>query len=210
MQQNTPIKTKIFFENALKNTKIPINRQKLLISIANFITSEIKKENTVFLNFICTHNSRRSQFAQIWAHVAIEYYRFQNIASFSGGTCVTAFHRNTVKTLQAVGFHFTVKKFSHTNPVYEILSEVITQPIIGFSKIYDDSFNKKPFIAITTCASAQENCPFIPNTLKQYHLEYVDPKFSDNTSFTAEKYMETNKIIAAEMNFLFNTITKQI
>ncbi|MCF6279038.1 MAG: hypothetical protein L3J14_01690 [Flavobacteriaceae bacterium] len=209
-QETNPIKTKLFFTDASKKVEITEKRKGLLISIAEFIASEIKKSNSVNLNFICTHNSRRSQLAQVWAHYAINCYNLKNIKSFSGGTEATAFHRNTVKTLQEVGFEFKLTKISHTNPVYEISFENMKQPIIGFSKIYDDISIKKPFIAITTCSSANENCPFISDALQRFHLEYEDPKSSDNTGFTSEKYLKTNQIIAAEINFLFQYISKMI
>ncbi len=204
------IKTKLFFIDALKKVTIDDKRKELLVSIAEFIASEIKKLNTVNLNFICTHNSRRSQLSQVWAHYAIEFYKLKGIESFSGGTETTAFHGNTVKTLQEVGFEFKLNEISHTNPVYEITFDGVNQPIIGFSKIYDDNSTKKPFIAITTCSSANENCPFIPEALQRFHVGYIDPKSSDNTVNMSKKYLETNQIIASEMNFLFQHISKII
>ncbi len=208
--ETNPIKTKLFFTDGLKKVTINNKRKELLSSIAEFIALEIKDSNAVNLNFICTHNSRRSQLSQVWAHYAIEYYNLKNIQSFSGGTEATAFHRNTVNTLQEVGFEFRLTEISHTNPVYEISFDGVQQPIIGFSKIYDDSSTKKPFIAITTCSSANENCPFIPEALQRFHIEYEDPKSSDNTNFTSKRYLETNQKIAAEMNFLFQHISKII
>lgn len=204
------IKTKLFFTDALKKVLISKKRKELLVSIAQFIASELKKKNLVHLNFICTHNSRRSQLAQVWAHYAIEFYNLKGIQSFSGGTETTAFHRNTVKTLQEVGFEFRLTKASHTNPMYEISFDGIKQPIIGFSKIYDDNSTKNPYIAVTTCSSANENCPFIPEALQRFHVEYQDPKSSDNTDFTSAEYLKTNKIIATEMNFLFQHISNLI
>lgn len=206
MTLTTTIKTKKFFRKSINTIFIDDARKKNLNEIVNHIVVERKKLNKVKLNFICTHNSRRSQLAQVWAHYAIQYFRLKRIKSYSGGTEVTAMHRNTVKTLQEVGFEFTLIEFSHNNPVYEISAKSLKKPTISFSKLYDDPLNKKPFIAITTCNSADKNCPFIPDALKRIHLPYVDPKFSDNTAEMSIKYLETNKQIAAEMHFIFQQV----
>ena len=199
-----------FFKNAINNISFSKEREHLLLQISNYIAGEINKKNKVNLNFICTHNSRRSQLSQIWASYAIAYFSFKNTASFSGGTAVTAFHRNTVKTLQEVGFHFDLVDFSHQNPKYLITYENCKIPITGFSKIYDDEFNKTPFIAITTCSDAEEKCPFITDAKKRFHLPFVDPKKHDDTEHQSEKYLETNKQIAGEIGFIFTEVSKII
>ena len=65
------------------------------------------------------------------------HYFDLNISSFSGGTEVTAFHRNTVKTLKDVGFSFDVEEFSHQNPVYQVSFSGTKKYILGFSKTFD-------------------------------------------------------------------------
>ena len=155
MSEITTIKTKEFFNNANAKVTIGTNRKELLDRLVDQIVIERRKQHKVRLNFICTHNSRRSQLAQVWAHYAIRYFKLKRIKSYSGGTEVTAMHRNTVKTLQDAGFKFKLLEFSHENPVYEISFKKSKKPIVSFSKLYDDPINKKPFIAITTCSSAE-------------------------------------------------------
>lgn len=207
MTKTATISVNEFFEKSFKKLELSKDRKDLLQSMATAISAEYSKSKFVNLNFICTHNSRRSQMGQVWAHIAAEQFNL-NITSFSGGTEVTAFNRNTVKTLQKVGFSFKVKEFSHENPVYSITHENSNSPIIGFSKIYDDSQNLKPFIAITTCNSADQNCPFIPEATFRFHLPFVDPKYSDNTGEQDEIYLKTNRQIAGEVYFLFKEIKK--
>mgnify|MGYP002629216509 FL=1 len=202
--------TEQFFKDAFTDLKIDANRIKLLQSIALFITNEVKQNKCVNLNYICTHNSRRSQLAQVWSSYAAYYFKFTEIFSFSGGTMATAFYKNTVKTLQEVGFNFQILEFSHQNPVYSIGYKNGINPIIGFSKLYDSEHNKKPFIAITTCSSADENCPFIPDAIERFHLPFNDPKMFDNTLYQSEKYLEANKQIAGEIHFIFNFIKNSI
>ena len=157
------------------------------------------------LNFICTHNSRRSQFGQVWAFFAAEYFKL-NIHAFSGGTEVTAFFKNTVQTLESEGFHFKLVDFSHQNPKYSISFEGTDKTILGFSKLFDDAQNLNPFIAITTCNRADENCPFIPSATHRFHLPFVDPKFSDETEAAHKTYEKTSQQIAGELFYIFTKV----
>lgn len=210
MIETDSINTEHFFNKSIENLKISTSRIKLLESIAHFITSEIKMNQKVNLNFICTHNSRRSQLAQVWSNFATHYYKIKNIESFSGGTAITAFYRNTVRTLQEVGFQIQILEFSHRNPEYLITYKDCSNPIIGFSKLYDNEFNKKPYVTITTCSNANENCPFIPNAIKQFYLPFNDPKKFDNTLYQAEKYLNTNFQVAGEIHYIFKIIKDSI
>lgn len=210
MLQTKSINTKVFFNLAFEKLKIEPNRFQLLNEIALQIVKEYKKTNKVNLNYICTHNSRRSQLSQVWSDYASNYYNLNTVSSFSGGTAVTAFYRNTVKTLQEVGFIFKIEEFFHQNPKYSISYEGCKRSIKGFSKLYDDKENKKPYIAITTCSNADENCPFIPDALYRFHLPFVDPKSSDGAKNQAETYLETNKQIAGEIHTIFKIISDSI
>jgi arsenate reductase len=210
MLRTESINTEHFFKSALENLTIDENRKQLLKSIAIFIAERVTANKKVNLNYICTHNSRRSQLAQVWSSYATNYYKFSDINSFSGGTAATAFYRNTVKTLQEVGFTFQIIEFSHQNPVYAINYKNGINPIVGFSKLYDDEYNKKPFIAITTCSNAAENCPFITDAIERFHLPFNDPKTFDNTLYQSEKYLEINQQIAGEIHFIFKNIKNML
>ncbi len=210
MKETVSINPEQFFTMALADLKIDEARAILLKDIGLFIGKQINENKGLNLNFICTHNSRRSQLAQIWSNYASNYFKFEKIESFSGGTAVTAFFRNTVKTLQEVGFKFQLSEFSHQNPAYLIHYDNCTNPIIGFSKLYDHENNKKPFIAITTCSQADQNCPFIPDAIQRFHLPFTDPKNFDNTLYQSEKYLESNKQIAGEIHYIYKMIENSI
>lgn len=210
MLRTESINTEHFFKSALENLTIDENRKQLLKSIAIYIAKQVTANKKVNINYICTHNSRRSQLAQVWSSYATNYYKFSDINSFSGGTVATAFYRNTVKTLQEVGFTFQIIEFSHQNPVYAINYKNGINPIVGFSKLYDDEYNKKPFIAITTCSNAAENCPFITDAIERFHLPFNDPKTFDNTLYQSEKYLEINQQIAGEIHFIFKNIKNML
>ena len=204
------INTKVFFKESRKEMIITDDRRNLLLKISDAIFDEYLDREKINLNFICTHNSRRSQLAQVWSFYAIEYFNLKNMFVYSGGTEATSFHRNTVKCLQKTGFIFNVVDFSHQNPRYLISFENTKKSILGFSKVYDHPQNSYPFIAITTCNSADQNCPFIPDAIERFHLPYTDPKASDNTDLTEETYLETSKQIAGELFFIFEELQKRL
>jgi arsenate reductase len=207
MLKTSNFATKNFFELAFKKSNISEEREVVLLKIAESIAKEYSINEVVNLNFICTHNSRRSQLGQVWGFYAAQYFNV-NINSFSGGTEVTAFYRNTVKTLQKAGFLFHLVDFSHQNPKYQISFEGAKKTIFGFSKLYDNSENRNPSLAITTCNSADKNCPFIPTATHRFHLPFVDPKHSDGTDKQEETYLKTNKQIAGEIYFIFSQVKK--
>ncbi len=204
------INTKVFFENAKNSLRLTEEREDLLLEIADTISDEYFDREKVNLNFICTHNSRRSQFAQVWTYFAVNYFELSNFFAFSGGTEVTAFHRNTVRALQHTGFEFNVEDFSHQNPKYLVSFRGSKEPLRAFSKTFENPINEFPYIAITTCDNADENCPFIPDATHRFHLPYLDPKSSDKTDTTKETYIATSKQIAGEIYYIFEEIKRQI
>jgi arsenate reductase len=209
MLKTSTISLKNFFESAYRKTTLTEDRKKILSKIAAEITKEYKINNTVNLTFICTHNSRRSQLGQVWSFFAANYFNLK-INAFSGGTEVTAFYRNTIKTLQKVGFDFLLTDFSHENPTYKISFNGTENTILGFSKLYSNPINIEPFMAITTCDNADMNCPFIPTASHRFHLPFVDPKHSDGTAQQEETYLQTSIQIAGEVYFIFSEFKKLV
>ena len=89
--------------------KIADERKAALGMVAVYIKQKLKTENKASLVFICTHNSRRSQMAQLWSNAAAHYYDIPGVESFSGGTEMTAFNDRAVKALTNAGFVITKK-----------------------------------------------------------------------------------------------------
>lgn len=176
-------------------------------SIADYCRSKHENSEVPKLNFICTHNSRRSQLAQVWAAVASGYYHLENIKCYSGGTEVTAFNPRAVGTLERAGLN--ISKHGNENPVYTItVSEV--ELITCFSKVYDDPVNPaKDFAAVMTCSDADQNCPIIPGCELRIPLTYVDPKVSDDTSEEVATYDDRCRQISREMLLLMKKISDQ-
>jgi arsenate reductase len=179
------------------------SRKVILNKITQYIAQKQAAERTIELVYICTHNSRRSHFGQIWAHVATSYYRIKNVRTYSGGTEATAFNTNAINALKRIGF--IVKPINtDNNATYHVFHDDNEAPSICFSKTYDHAKNpQKEFAAIMTCSDAEENCPFIPGVELRIGTTYDDPKAFDNTLLQDAKYDERCKQIALETLYIF-------
>lgn len=185
-------------------SEIPAERKVLLDEMVEYIQEKITSGKEIRLNFICTHNSRRSQFSQIWAQTAAAYYGIE-ANCYSGGVEVTAFNPRAVAALQRDGFK--VVKKEGENPVYFVFYSEDEQPIVAFSKLYDDAINApKEFAAVMTCDHADENCPFIPGAERRFPLRFEDPKIFDDSPQEELMYTERSNQIGAELMYLFKKL----
>lgn len=182
------------------------DRKVVLQALVKFIQSKVEKNQEIRINFICTHNSRRSHFAQVWSQTLAYYFNIKNLSSYSAGTESTALFPMVVETLKNSGFE--VENLSEgNNPIYSIKYAENESPIIGFSKKIDDNFNpKSEFAAIMTCSEADLACPFIGGAEKRISINYEDPKIFDNQPQRAEKYNERSLQIATELYYIFAQI----
>ena len=192
----------------LSTERISEERKIILQPLIEFISSKISKNEEVRLNFICTHNSRRSHLSQIWAQTMAYYYQIENVFCYSGGTEATAMFPKISETLTNQGFE--ILKLSETeNPVYAVKFAQNEHAVICFSKKYNDDFNpKSAFAAILTCDSADENCPIVYGAEARIPIKYEDPKKSDGTPEMNETYFNRSLEIATEMKFVFENLRK--
>lgn len=196
------------FIGNLKEVAVSDERKAILKPLTSFVQAKVDKGEEVRLNFICTHNSRRSHLSQAWSQTMAAYFNIKNVVCYSGGTEATALFPMVAKTLSNTGFKIE-KLADTTNPVYSIKYAANAQPIIGFSKKYDDAFNpESQFAAIMTCSQADGGCPFIAGAEKRIPITFEDPKAFDGTPQQAEKYQERSLQIASEMFYLFSNIKK--
>ncbi|WP_138434186.1 arsenate-mycothiol transferase ArsC [Winogradskyella algicola] len=192
--------------DGLDTSIISKERKAILQPLIDFIQSKVDAKQMINLNFICTHNSRRSHLSQAWAQVLGTYYGIDNLFCYSAGTEATALFPVAAETLSNAGFN--VEPLSESqNPVYSLKYAENTHPIIGFSKTIASEFNPKSgFAAIMTCSSADQGCPFIAGAEKRIPITYEDPKVADGTPQQIEKYEERSTQIATEMKFIFSQI----
>ena len=192
----------------ISEIKVSDDRKTVLNPLAEFIQNKLENNEIINLNFICTHNSRRSHLSQIWAQTMAEYFGVKNVFCYSGGTEATAMFPKVAETLEKQGFQ--IQKISETeNPVYAVRFSENCHPVIGFSKKYDDVFNPETgFAAIMTCSNADQGCPFIAGAEKRIPVKFEDPKISDGTPEMDETYFRRSFEIASEMYYVFSKIRK--
>ena len=193
-------------ENCVKSLNISTiseERMAILNTLSHYIKTKFTNKESIALNFICTHNSRRSHLSQVWAQAIAEYLGISDIHCYSGGTEATAMFPMAVETLKGAGFEIC-QLSEAKNPVYAIKYAANTRPIIGFSKTFDHPFNPKSnFGAIMTCSSADKGCPIIIGSDGRFPITYEDPKVYDTTPLQEEKYQERSIQIATELFYVF-------
>ena len=129
------------FENLSKTiesiSKIEVSdeRKEVLKPLVEYIQNKVNLNEEIRLNFICTHNSRRSHLSHIWAQTMAFQFGIKNVFCYSGGTEATAMFPKVGETLVNQGFQ--IQKLSEEqNPVsrlslmiINILSSVFQKPI---------------------------------------------------------------------------------
>lgn len=192
--------------NSFDFDQIPAERKTLLQPLVDYIQNKVNNKQSIRLNLICTHNSRRSHLSQVWAQTAAAHYHIKNVSCYSGGTEATALFPMVAETLQHSGFR--IKAISEgQNPVYSIKFASNEHPVMGFSKTYDDDFNpESEFAAIMTCTQADGGCPFIAGAEKRIPVTFEDPKISDGTPKQKDVYLERSLQIGTEMFYVFSQI----
>ncbi len=199
------LKTRI---DHLKLETVSEERKKVLQPLADYIKLKAANNQQIRLNFICTHNSRRSHLGQVWAQTLAHYFNISNVFCYSGGTESTSLFPVIAETLTQQGFQILTLS-EGKNPIYAIKYTENQHPVIGFSKKFDDNFNpKSQFAAIMTCSQADDDCPYIAGAEKRIPIPFEDPKAFDNTPQQLEKYKERTLHIATELFYVFSQINK--
>ncbi len=194
------------FVSSIKHKTISEERRQVLQPLVDYIQEKVNSKEEILLNFICTHNSRRSHLAQIWAKSMAHFYNVTKVKCYSGGTEATAVFPMIIKTLENTGFQI-IKLSEEDNPSYSIKYAENTTPIIAFSKSIEHQQNPKSnFAGIMTCSQAEETCPFVIGAEKRISINYKDPKEFDNTPLQEEKYQERSLQIATELHYVFSKI----
>jgi len=190
----------------LQISEIPEGRKRALDQVAAFVSSKLQSGEDAELNFICTHNSRRSQMAQLWAAASAAQFGIERVRTYSGGTETTAFNPRAVAALERAGF--IVQDPGGINPRYRVSYDPDRPPLECFSKPYDDPANPATgFAAIVTCAEADQACPVVMGAALRAPLRYEDPKAADGTAQEAAAYDARCLQIATEMLYLFSRVT---
>jgi len=187
---------------------IQFDRKSNLDKIANYVADNLEKNNEINLNFICNYNSRRSQITQIWAKTVAEYFGIP-IHTYSAGLKEARIPDIVIETLSNQGFKIVSKE--STPPIYFLFYSKNCDPLILYSKHFNDPINKQSNItAIMTCKQADENCPIIPNAKIRFKLYYDDPIIYEKDENIQQHYWEASNKIASEMYYIFSSVNEKI
>lgn len=179
---------------------IPPDRAASLRRLADYIRGRRAAGTPARLLTICTHNSRRSHFAQVMLAVAADHYGLDGVETYSGGTEATALHPHAVAALRRFGFRVDAEAAGGDNPIYQIRWRDDRPPYRAWSKVYTAPPNPAAgFAAILVCGAADAGCPTVAGADLRVALPYDDPKAADGTDRVAETYDARLLTIGREM-----------
>jgi protein-tyrosine-phosphatase len=191
---------------------LPEERKENLRKIAQYIIEKQKKKEKTQIIVICTHNSRRSHFGQVWLQIAAHYYGLENISTFSGGTEATACNIRTVKALERAGLEIkNTSAKDEKNPKYVAKYAEKASEMWLFSKVYTSTANPQlGFLAILVCNTADEACPIVKGAEQRIYHGYEDPKKADDTPQENQVYDERCRQVAKEMFFVMREVKNSL
>ena len=186
-------------------TDLPADREARLRSIAKWIGMQLRSDRPAHLVFICMHNSRRSQLAQVWAAAAAGFNGLP-VKCWTAGTEVTEVAPPVIDALAYTGFRIDgaggfedLQGFPRQNEFIVNWDDAI-EPVVLYSKSIDDPGNPAGgFAAIMVCSDADANCPFVPGADQSFSLPYRDPKEADGSDQEERTYRQRSEEIAREM-----------
>jgi len=189
--------------------QITDQRKAELKDLATSCSQVFSEYGLLNITVICTHNSRRSQLAELWIRTLAHHYGLANIYTYSGGTEGTAFNHRMVHAVASAGWEVSQLDESE-NPKYLIAhSDEDRNTFIMYSKVYDENYNpQKNFLAILVCNSADEACPIVHGAAHRVALPYLDPKAFDDTEKESEAYSDKVREIGREMIYMMKEIVK--
>ncbi|MBM3262777.1 MAG: protein-tyrosine-phosphatase [candidate division Zixibacteria bacterium] len=196
-----------YIETSIEDFPIISNeRRHALNRIAAYVDACVKTGKNARLTFVCTHNSRRSQMAQIWAHTAAVWYGVPQVHTFSGGSEVTAFDVRAIRALVRAGFRID-QESRDNNSIFWVKSGPDRIPVEAFSKLYNDPVNpSEDFCAVMTCTEADRTCPMPPGAVGRVVVPYRDPKWHDDLPDEIRRYDDCCRQISAEMFWIFSRL----
>lgn len=189
--------------------KIPGERKIVLEQIGDYIYKTTSERETARLLYICTLNSRRSQFAQVWAQTAAYYYKLKNIKTYSGGYSEDAINYRILEALKKAGFSITAAEGYSQNPVYLLSIGQRYPDIFIFSKKYDFWQNPNEKYTTILCSKDLIDMNFKPaGTEEVFPLPYEDIQIYDNSTGNLLKNDEICHQVAREMFYVMDYVSR--
>ena len=191
--------------------KIKDERKENLNILGGYILSNSPGKSGISLLFVCENNSRRSQFAQVWAQTAAYFYKIDKFRAYSGGLSETAINYRIMESLKRAGFSVTAAEAYSQNPVYLLSIGRKYPDIFIFSKKYDYWNNPSTDFASVYCSKSQEfNQLNVLGSEQIIELPYEDVKIFDNSFGGAEKNDQVCREIAREMFYVMDFVSKEM
>jgi protein-tyrosine-phosphatase len=159
-----------------------------LDEVLDAFRAQLAEKGRLDVLFVCTHNARRSQMAQVLATAAARHFGLSNVRAFSGGTEA----RNSIPiqvraALKRVGFEgdLSSKKVDHPdNP-------------------------KADFVAVMVCSDADTACPVVNGATRRLSLPYEDPRLADGTAEEHDRYDQRVEQIGRDLVWIFRQLAKR-
>ncbi len=193
-----PVLASYLDARAAEHGRIGDARQALLGTLADWIAAAHRDQRSIHLLFVCTHNSRRSHMAQLWARAAAIREGI-DLASWSGGTEATAFDPRAVSAMARAGFEVEPTEATD-NPVRRVHPGPDLPVEACFSKTLSAATNpRRDFAAIMVCDDADRACPTVAGAAARFGIPFEDPKASDGTPAETATYDDRCARIAREM-----------
>src|SRR5690625_4676265 len=188
-------KLKEYISERLKDfDTIPEERKRTLQDVAGFISKDLDGKGVVKLNFICTHNSRRSHLAQIWTQTAASHVGMDGVETYSGGTEATASNHSAVAPIERPGC-------GDSRPRHHAHRTSCSSTTCAASVS-----RNKALAPSMTCSRADDTCPLVPGAAWRKSVTYRDPKESAGTDYEKETYDERRRQIATEMFYMMSCV----
>lgn len=209
-----------FHEDVQRATSIDSERRSRLFSVRDCVLSAIRSDNenadhVARLLFLCTHNSRRSQLAQVWYSVAATFYGLAGkVEAYSAGTVATSLHPAIIHTLREFGFRVTSEQNDRQH-TYLVLYSQDAAPLRLFSKALadvkpEDSEFKSRRCIVAVCSDADQQCPLGGKCRCRIALPYEDPKVADGRDDEAQTYFDRSREIALEAFFVMLCVARAL
>lgn len=154
-----------------------------------------QKEGISDVLFVCTHNSRRSQIAELSLAQALDEVGYPNLKVHSCGTESTSIPQQIKDLYVSKGYIV-----SDLDGAVNVSNGNWSKNI--YSKTIDDGNMPDRNIAVMVCDHASESCPHSPKFMHRYNLNYTDPKLHDGTEQESKAYQKAYDKISREMVYL--------
>ncbi len=190
---------------------VEATRKPPLRACAGAIARRILKHRHAGVVAICTHNSRRSQFAEVWLAVALAEVGLTEVAVASAGTEATAVAPGVIHALLDSGFSVSG---DHTlgNPAIRVQGHGIDRRL--WSKTVEEAVPRVSgptnVVALMVCAASDASCPIVPGVGFQTRVPYIDPRLSDGTEDERAAYAKTSTQVEAEMRWLVRALQEAL